>query len=261
MVSGQIRTRQAARRRANRHRAIRRLGALVVLLGVALVLGLRSFDSGSSQPSTALANSPRVALAPDGPPRLENLASAPDGLQLEVPIRQGRITAIVYHGVGAGQSIPLVPAGHQKNAGLLTQLGNLLTGGSSQNGPSYFVDSSAAGNPTGSVDVGAVAGTGVYAPVNGRVVSIRPYVINGSVWGSVIQIQPISAPALIVTLTNVNRAANIVVGTSVTAAVTRLGAVADLSKAMSQDVAKFTSDSGNHAHIEVSQAPAATPIL
>jgi len=233
----------------------------VVAVVASLVLAVRALDPGSGAPTLALANSPQVALAPDGPPHLESLAGAAGGLQLDVPIRQTRITAIVYHGVGSDGSIPLVPSGHQRNAGLLTELGSMLTGGSGGSGPGYYVDSSASGSPTGSVDVGAVAGTGVYSPVDGRVVSIRPYVINGTTWGSVIEIQPTSAPALVVTMTNLDLARGIAVGAPVSAAVSRLGAVADLSKAMSQDVAKFTSDAGNHVHIEVSQAPAATPIL
>ncbi len=260
-MTSQTHARRAARRSAGRRRA-RRLGGLVAAVTVTVLLALHALNSGSrGAPTQALASSPQVALAPDGPPRLESLASAPGGLQLDVPIRQVRITAIVYHGVGTDGSIPLVPSGRQRNAGLLTELGNLLTGGPQQSGPGYFVDSGAPGSATGSVDVGAVAGTGVYAPVDGRVVSIRPFVINGTAWGSVVEIQPTAAPALVVTLTNLQLARGIAVGTQVSAAVSRLGSVADLSKAMSQDVAKFTSDAGNHVHIEVSQAPAATPIL
>jgi hypothetical protein len=261
VVTSHSHARRAARRRAGRRRA-RRLGGLVAAVTATVLLTLHALNSGSGgAPTPALANSPQVALAPDGPPRLESLAGAAGGLQLDVPIRQSRITAIVYHGVGADGSISLVPAGHQRNAGFLTELGNMLTGGPQQSGPGYYVDSSASGNSTGSVDVGAVAGTGVYAPVDGRVVSIRPFVINGTVWGNVVEIQPTSAPALVVTMTNLNLGREIAIGSPVSAAVTRLGSVADLSKAMSQDVAKFTSDAGNHVHIEVSPAPAATPIL
>jgi hypothetical protein len=261
VISTRTPTRRAPRRRANPHRA-RRLGGLALAVLLTVVLAVRALGSGSgSAPTPALANPPQVALAPDGPPQLESLATAPNGLALDVPVTQRRITAIVYHGVGSNGSIPLTPSGHQRNAGLLTKLGNLVTGGSQASGPSYYVDSDALGSPTGSVDVGAVAGTAVYSPVDGRVVSIRPYVINGHAWGSMLQIQPSSAPALLVTVMNAQRAPSIQVGTIVSAAATRLGSVADLSKAMSQDVAKFTSDSGNHVHIEVSPAPAAAPIL
>jgi len=171
------------------------------------------------------------------------------------------VTAIVYHGVGDGRVVPLAPAGHQKNASLLTRLGNLLTGASEGSGPSYYIDGAGGGPETGSVDVGAVAGTRVYAPVDGTVVSIRPYVLDGSAHGSVVQLQPTSTPADIVTLTNIRTAGRITVGDQVTAARTKLGTVIDLSKVITQELAKFTSDAGNHVHIEVGPAPAASLLL
>ena len=65
------------------------------------------------------------------------------------------------------------------------------------------MDARGGGTETGSVDVGAVAGTRVYSPVDGTVVGIRSYVLDGSPHGSVLQIQPTSTPADIVTLTNI----------------------------------------------------------
>ena len=45
------------------------------------------------------------------------------------------------------------------------------------------------------------------------------------------------------------------------AAKTKLGTIVDLSKVLSQEVAKYTSDAGNHVHIEVGPAPAPTIFL
>ena len=78
-----------------------------------------------------------------------------------------------------------MPRSGNVSALLLTcEIASMLVGASSSGGPGYYVDSSAPGDPTSSVDVGALAGTGVYAPVDGRVVSLRPYVINGRAWGT-----------------------------------------------------------------------------
>ncbi len=260
MITTRSQSRRRPRRRVHHAARNRRLAGLGLALSLTL-LGTRVFESGHSTPPQALAAPPRAAQAPDGAPRLESLASAGSGLTIDVPVRQSRITAIVYHGVGSDGSIPLVPSGHQRNAGLLATIGNLLAGSPSQTGPQYYVDSGGAGDATGSVDVGAVAGTGVYSPIDGRVVSIRPYLINGRPWGSVVQIQPSAAPALIVTLTNMVLSPAIQVGAPVAAGQTRLGAVADLSKALSQVMAKYSSDAGNHVHVEVSQAPASIPLL
>jgi hypothetical protein len=189
------------------------------------------------------------------------MAGGPNGLELDVPIAQARVTAIVYHGVGDASVIALTPSGHQKNAGLVTKLGNLLTGTSTGAGPAYYVDSAGGGASTGSVDVGAVAGTRVYSPVDGTIVGIRPYVLDGSPHGSVLQIQPTSTPADIVTLTNIRTASQIAVGDQVIAARTRLGTVIDLSRVITQELAKYTSDAGNHVHLEVGPAPAASLLL
>jgi hypothetical protein len=52
-----------------------------------------------------------------------------------------------------------------------------------------------------------------------------------------------------------------VVGTTVSAAKTKLGSVVDLSKVLTQELAKFTSDAGNHVHIEVGPAPATNGVF
>ncbi len=119
----------------------------------------------------------------------------------------------MYHGVGTSQVVPLGPLGSQRNAGLLNTIAKMLTGApDGGGGPSYYVDSSGQGPSTGSVDVGAVVGTAVYSPVDGKVASIRPYVIDGTAHGSVIEIQPTATPADVVTLTNLSADPAIAVG-------------------------------------------------
>jgi hypothetical protein len=231
--------------------------ALFVLAGVSI----HAYRSSShAAPSAALMQPAAATEAPDGQPTLQSLATGPEGLQLDVPITQRRITAIVYHGAGTGL-VPLTPAGHQHNANLLTRISNALTGRDNASGPGYWIDSSGQGPATGSVDIGAVAGTSVYAPADGRIVSVQPYIISGQAYGSIIQIQPTTAPTLLVTVTNVKPTSNVVVGKQVTAAETKLGTVIDLSTVINQELANYTSDAGNHAHIEVNRAPAAAPIL
>jgi hypothetical protein len=228
-----------------------------------VVLGATALRGGSApriQAAVAV-TPPKHALAPDGPPIPTLMAGGPNGLELDVPVAQGRVTAIVYHGVGDAHTIALAPAGHQKNAGILTKLSNLLTGTSTGAGPAYYVDSAGGGPETGSVDIGAVAGTRVYSPVDGTIVGIRPYVLDGSPHGSILQIQPTSTPADIVTLTNIRTTSQIAVGDQVIAARSRLGTVIDLSRVITQELAKYTSDAGNHVHLEVGPAPAASLLL
>jgi hypothetical protein len=255
--------RRYPRRRPDRRRTRRRIALAAVLLVVVTVIAT-ALRSGSSSNTTAaaIASVPPTQLAPNAPPVPAGLATAPGNLVLDVPVTQRRITAIVYHGVGATQAIPLVPIGTQKNAGILNTIAKMLTGTpDASGGPSYYVDGAGQGSSTGSVDVGAVSGTDVYSPVDGKVTSIRPFVIDGAAHGNIVEIQPTSTPADVVTLTNLRAAPGIVVGASVTAAKTRLGSIVDLSKVLSQEVAKYTSDAGNHVHIEVGPAPATNVFL
>jgi hypothetical protein len=234
-----------------------------VLLVVVTIIAT-ALRSGSSENSPAAIASvvPTSQLAPNAPPAPLGLATAPGNLVLDVPINHRRITSIVYHGVGTANVIPLVPLGTQRNAGLLNTIAKMLTGApDGGGGPSYYVDDAGQGPSTGSVDVGAVAGTDVYSPVDGKVVSIRPYVIDGRAYGSVIEIQPTSTPADVVTLTNLATAPGVVVGAPVSAARTKLGAVVDLSKVLTQEMAKYSSDAGNHVHIEVGPAPATNGVF
>jgi hypothetical protein len=228
----------------------------VVLLVVVTVIATALRSGSSANTPAALAITPPSQLAPNAPPAPIGLATAPGNLVLDMPITRRRMTAIVYHSVGTSQVVPLAPLGSQRNAGILNTIAKMLTGApDGGGGPSYYVDDSGQGPSTSSVDVGAVAGTDVYSPVDGKVVSIRPYVIDGTAHGSVIEIQPTSTPADVVTLTNLGTAAGIVAGSPVSAAKTKLGTIVDLSKVLSQEMAKYTSDAGNHVHIEVGPAP------
>jgi hypothetical protein len=255
--------RRYPRRRPDRRRTRRRiaLAALLLIVVTVIATALRSGSASTNTPA-ALASVPATQLAPNVPPAPRALATAPGNLVLDVPITRRRVTAIVYHGVGATAVVPLAPLGSQKNAGLLNTISKMLTGApDGGGGPSYYVDASGQGPSTGSVDVGAVAGTNVYSPVDGKVASIQPYVIAGAVHGSVIEIQPTLMPADVVTLTNLAAVPGLAVGAPVLAAKTKLGTVVDLSKVLSQEMAKYTSDAGNHVHIQVGPAPAPSTFL
>jgi hypothetical protein len=254
--------RRYPRSRPDRRRTRRRVALAIVLLVTVTVIATALRSGSSSNTPTAIASVPPTQLAPNGPPAPRGLATAPGNLVLDVPVSQRRITAIVYHGAGSARVVPLEPLGSQRNAGLLNTIAKMLTGApDGGGGPSYYVDDAGQGSSTGSVDVGAVAGTDVYSPVDGKVISIRPYVIDGTAHGDVIEIQPTSTPADVVTLTNLSAAAGVAVGSDVSAAKSKLGTIVDLSKVLSQEMARYTSDAGNHVHLEVGPAPATNVFL
>lgn len=226
---------------------------------VAAVVVVVLHSGSSSRDTSGIASPHSPQLAPNAPPSPPQTLATVSGLSLEVPVSDGRITAIVYHATGATNAIPLSPAGTQKNAGFLARLGNRLFGSGGGGGPSYYIDSSGDGPDTGSVDVGAPAGTDVYSPVDGTIVAIDDVVLNAAAYGSRIDIQPTGAPSLVVSVSHVRVDPSLVIGSPVTAGSSKLGAVVDFAHAERQALARYTNDSGNHVVIEVH--PSATLAL
>jgi hypothetical protein len=256
MVPGatQLRVREARRQRLERERRRRRL-ALLVLIGVVGVATSFLAAFGGSGTSRAAAPAPASAsrLLPGGPPKPEIIANL-GTLRLQLPIDQSRVTAIGYQS-GSEGSLALSPVGTQANQGLLRRLAHAIFG-SSTGRPRWYQLSGGDGPPTSAVDVGAPAGTDVYSPVDGTIIAIADVILNGSALGSRIDIQPNSAPSMVVSLSHVRVDPGLTVGSAVTAGTSRVGEVLDFSHAEKQALARYTNDSGNHVPVEVH--PAAT---
>jgi hypothetical protein len=221
-----------------------------VLLGTLLVTAFG--QSATRQPSQALPG-PASKLLPVGPPTPLTVALHGD-LRIQLPIEQSRVTAIGYHSSGDG-ALPLSPLGRQGNEGALSRLAHKIFGG----GGAGFVYYQLSGGETAALDVGAVPGTDVYAPVDGTVVGISDYVLNGLVYGSRIDVQPSAAPSLIVSLTHLSADPALTVGSTIAASSTKVGRVLDLSGVEGQALAKYTQDAGNHVAIELRAAATLLP--
>ena len=221
---------------------------------VVVTLLLTAFGSASSTPLPT-GPAPAQRLLPTGPP-LPQVVALRDTLRIQMPIAQSRVTAIGYHGVDNG-ALELEAVGRQANAGVLGRLVHRLAGGG-DSGLAYY-ELGGSGPATAVLDVGAAPGTDVYSPVDGTVVGITDFVISGRRYGSRVDIQPASAPSLVVSLTRVKPDPALTVGSSVVAAGTRVGTVIDLSRVERQALARYTQDAGNHVSIEVH--PSATPAI
>ena len=93
--------------------------------------------------------------------------------------------------------------------------------------------------------------------MNGTIVSITPMILNGAAWGSQLSIQPQSDPGVVVVVSHLFVDPSLRIGQQVTASQepTLLGTVADLSKVLKMELARYTADAGNHAHIELRPTP------
>ena len=226
---------------------------LLLLAAVALIsLLLTAFGSGRPVPVATSSPAPATRLLPSGPPQPQVVAMR-GPLRLDLPIAQSRVTAIAYHASGDG-ALALDPVGRQVNQGVLSRLGHRLFGGGGS-GLRYFVIDGGTGPSTSTLDVGAPPDTDVYAPVDGTIVGLTPYVLDGKPYGARIDIQPTGSPSLVVSLTHLRPDPSLTVGSSVAATTSKVGSVVDFTGVERMALARYTQDAGNH--VSVSAHPAA----
>jgi murein DD-endopeptidase MepM/ murein hydrolase activator NlpD len=251
--SGPLRERENRSRRA---RVARRWKIAGLLVGTA-VLVIVLLAAFSSPPPSFQASSPGdSSLLATGRPLPQVIALQGDA-RIQLPVSQESVTALGYHGSSAF-SLPLEPIGSQVNEGLFSRIIHRLAGDDTS-GVTYYQLSGGSGPQTGALDVGAPAGTAVYAPVDGTVVSIRDVVLDGKLYGHRIDIVPNDAPSVVVSITRLRADPALTVGSPVTAATSKIGVVLDLSRAEEQALARVTHDPGNHVTIEVHPAANLSP--
>jgi hypothetical protein len=242
------RSRHAARLRAQRRRAQARarwfaLAVVVGVLGVAVLL-LTAFDDNAAE-SSVVAPIPAPLPVTSAPPEPQVLATV-GNLRVQSPVAQGGVTEIGFHGSDEG-ALVLQPVGPQANEGLLARLWRQITGSSRRGLAWYQLESGA----LRTLDVGAVAGTDVYSPVDGTVIAIRDHLISSRTVGAEIEVRPTAAPSLVLALQNVTPDTALTVGANVAAGSSKLGRVADISRFEEQALARFAADGGNNVSIEV----------
>jgi len=221
----------------------------VLLAAVFVVALVLVAAGGTSNPPVPIASA-ALNLAQSTP--LPEIVALRGPVSLQLPIAQGRVTAIGYS--TATQALALSPEGQQANEGLVSRVVHGIFGGGS-GGPRWY---QLGGGGTNALDVGALAGTDVYAPVDGVVAAIRPFIVMGKQYGVEIDIQPQSSPSLVVAVTQLSADPSLTVGSAVVSGVTKLGAVVDLATVEQQALAQYTNDGGNHVTIEVRAAPVLT---
>ena len=226
----------------------RRILALgVILLGVlALVLA---------------ASSAQVPGARDRALPIDPVNAGPDvvlaevsGVYISSPIRPEDLTGLGYHPEGENLA-EMSPRGRNLSGNPL--LGLFASDSTPEKIQYYLMDPAARrGPPTGALDVGAEAGTPVYAPVTGTVTAIRPDPVLRE-GANVVEIKPTGNPQNPADTPDVRILVSLVrdidsgIGprSPVTAGMTELGSVADSAKVLKPQLADHTSETGNHVTV------------
>lgn len=236
-------------------RAVRhaRRRALVVLLALAVLVVLVFSAFGSSGGAVVGLSVPASAsrLLPAGPPK--PLVIAVQGaLRIQLPVNERNVTAIGYHGADE-DALPLAPLGRQANEGLFSRVFHRIFGGGG-GGIAYYQLGGGTGPSTGALSVGAAPGTNVFSPVDGTVVGLQDYVLDGKAYGAVIDVQPSGQPSVVVSITHLRPDPALTVGSSVTAGTSKIGTVLDFSGVERLALARYTQDAGNQVALEVHPA-------
>ncbi len=222
---------------------------LATMFALALVAGAALFVSSRAS-STPLLDERTMAasreLASTREPAKLRLAGAGE-IQLMLPIFEQEVTAVGYHPVDGDNIVSLIPNGHQINSSFISSLGQ--TSGA---GLGYFLmdEGGRNGSATGSMDVGAPAGTVVFAPVDGVVAGIRSYNLRGECPDTEVKIQPKYQSNMLVVMTHLGNI-QATLGQAIRGGETRLGSVRQMDGCLGQQLGDFTYDSGNHVHIQV----------
>lgn len=224
----------------------------IVLLVLVVTLALTAFGSASRPPLSAGPVAADASLLPAAPPKPQVIALQ-GPLRIQLPVPQSRVTAIGYHASPEG-ALSLQPFGKRANEGLFARIFHKVFGGGGGGLRYYVLGGGGTGPKTASLDVGAAPGTDVYAPVDGTIVGLTNYVLDGTVMGARIDIQPSGAPSLVLSLTRLRPDPSLTVGSSVVSGGSKVGAVLDFSRVEKQALAAHTQDAGNHVTLEVRPA-------
>jgi len=181
--------------------------------------------------------------------------AAADELHIMLPIFEQEVTAVGYHPVDGDNLVTLHPNGRQLNGSLISSIGQVAQ----SDGTGYYLmeEGGRFGAATCSLDVGAPAGTVVFAPVDGIVSGIRNYNLRGECPDTEVRIQPQYQSNMMVVMTHMGNI-QATLGQPVRAGETRLGSVRGLDGCIEQQLSRYTYDSGNHLHLQVEYPNART---
>lgn len=241
--------RRAHERRARQAHRLRQLAGLTVAGTIlAATLLLTAFAGNDTVAVSVTQPAPATRLVPSGPPSPQ-IVAVQSSLRLQLPVAQDALTALGYHSSSDG-ALSLRPLGQRVNQGVLSRIARKLFG-SNPSGLRWYQLS---GSATQVMNVGAAPGADVYSPVAGTVVGITEHVLNGRQYGVQVDIQPTSAPSLVVSLSSIRPDPALTVGSSVAAATSKIGTILDLSGVERQSLARYTQDAGNHVAVSVHAA-------
>lgn len=258
---------RAARERAQRQRRAVLLAALVIAV---FVVGWKTATPGTTaaltdlvMPSTKPSILPTLAEQdePEGP--ATPLFATYRSLELHLTVAEEDLTELAFHQAAGPNALPMesiLPdadpelADHKRGTNRVIPERDpdateraVLTGEVIR-----MWRASRTGPPDNAVDIGALAGAAVYAPVDGIVIEVKPYLLYGVHEDIEIHIQPLGWPEIDLVIIHVTDP-TVAAGDLVVGGVTRLASVRLLSDRVNHQLADYTPDAGDHIHMQLNR--------
>ena len=174
-----------------------------------------------------------------------------DDVDVLLPVARRATTAVAFHAVDNSDTVPFTPVGDRLGGGDLGQkLADIFAGGG---GVQYYLMGGTGGEEspsTSGLDVGAVPGSEVVSPVDGKVTAIKEYSIFGRHDDVEIDIQLTSDPSLLLVVTHI-ATPKVEIGDVVQRGTSVLGTVRGFPASLEQALSQYTSDNGDHVQLLV----------
>jgi len=244
---------QRRRAKVRRRDQIRRRRA--VTLAVLVTLIVLAVWAAYAIPGQTPARVPQGAAMPtaDGSPTGvgDVVVAQVEGLDIVLPVAREVTTAVAYHPVDNAGTVPFAPAGDRLSGGSLGQkLADIFAGGGAIQ---YYLMDGAGGelsSSTAGLDIGAVPGSAVVSPVDGKVTTIKVYRIFDRYPDVEMRIQLSHDSSLLLVLTHLTRP-KVEIGDIVARGDTVLGSVRGFPTTLDQALSRYTSDTGDHVQMMV----------
>jgi murein DD-endopeptidase MepM/ murein hydrolase activator NlpD len=244
---------QRRRAKVRRRDQIRRRRAVALVVLVTLIV--LAVWAAYAIPGQTPARVPQSAAMPAvdvSPTRAGDVVVARvEDLDFILPVARDVTTAVAYHPVDNADTVPFTPAGDRLSGGSLGQrLADIFAGGGAIQ---YYLMGGAGGersSSTAGLDVGAVPGSAVVSPADGKVTAIKTYSILGRYPDVEMHIRLAHDPSLLLVLTHLVRP-KVEIGDVVARGETVLGSVRGFPTTLDQALSRYTSDPGDHVQMMV----------
>jgi hypothetical protein len=227
----------------------RRTVALALVVTLVVLAVWAAYSIPGSGPASVPENAAAPGLVASSSVSEEVVVARVEGIEVLLPVARDVTTAVAFHAVDGDDAVPFEPNGERASGGSLGQrLTDIFAGGGGLQ--YYLMENDGGSSSTAGLDVGAVPGSPIVSPVDGKVVALKRYRIFDRYDDVELHIQMARDPSMLLVVTHLARP-KVAIGDSVTTGQTVLGGVRGFPTSLDQALSRYTSDAGDHVQLMV----------